>query len=33
VAKCEGRTSFAIDQWLHIVTKAGYVAILWVGLI
>ncbi len=32
VAKCEGRTSFATDQWLHIVTKAGYVVILWAGL-
>jgi len=31
VAKCEGRTSFATDQWLHILTKAGYVAVLWFG--
>ena len=30
-AKCEGRTSFATDQWLHIITKAGYVWILWAG--
>ena len=30
-AKCEGRTSFATDQWLHILTKAGYVAVLWFG--
>ncbi len=30
-AKCEGRTSFAIDQWLHIATKAVYVAVLWAG--
>ena len=31
VAKCEGRTSFATDQWLHILTKAAYVAVLWFG--
>ncbi len=31
VAKCEGHTSFAVDQWLHIATKAIYVAILWAG--
>lgn len=31
VAKCEGRTSFATDQWLHILSKAAYVAILWFG--
>ena len=30
-AKCEGRTSFATDQWLHIITKAAYVGILWAG--
>lgn len=30
-AKCEGRTSFVFDQWLHISTKAVYVAILWLG--
>ena len=30
-AKCEGRTSFATDQWLHILTKAGYIAVLWFG--
>ena len=30
--KCEGRTSFATDQWLHIVTKAAYVAVLWFAL-
>ncbi len=29
--KCEGRTSFASDQWLHIATKAAYVAVLWLG--
>lgn len=33
VAKCEGRTSFATDQWLHIATKAAYVGILWAGLL
>jgi len=32
-AKCEGRTSFATDQWLHIITKAAYVGILWAGLL
>ncbi len=31
VAKCEGRTSFITDQWLHILTKVAYVGILWVG--
>ena len=31
--KCEGSTSFATDQWLHIATKAVYVAILWAGLL
>ncbi len=31
-AKCEGRTSFATDQWLHIMTKAGFVVVLWLGL-
>ncbi len=30
-AKCEGRTSFAADQWLHVATKALYVGVLWVG--
>lgn len=29
--KCEGRTSFAADQWLHIATKGLYVVILWAG--
>jgi hypothetical protein len=32
-AKCEGHTSFATDQWLHILTKAAYVAIIWAGLL
>lgn len=31
VLKCEGKTSFATDQWLHLLTKAGYVAVLWTG--
>ena len=31
--KCEGHTSFATDQWLHILTKVAYVAILWSGLL
>ncbi|MEM6916116.1 MAG: DUF3307 domain-containing protein [Verrucomicrobiota bacterium] len=29
--KCEGRTSFAVDQWLHIACKAVFVAILYVS--
>lgn len=29
VVKCEGKTSFAMDQWLHIASKAVYVLILW----
>lgn len=33
VLKCEGRTSFETDQWLHIATKALYVGILWAGWI
>ena len=33
VVKCEGHTSFATDQWLHILTKVAYVAILWSGLL
>ena len=31
--KCEGHTSFATDQWLHILTKVAYVAVLWSGLL
>ncbi|MEM7602270.1 MAG: DUF3307 domain-containing protein [Verrucomicrobiota bacterium] len=27
--KCEGRTSFAMDQWLHILTKVAFVVILY----
>lgn len=27
--KCEGRTSFAMDQWLHIFTKVLFVLILY----
>jgi len=30
VLKCEGKTSFALDQWLHIACKAAYVVVLWV---
>lgn len=26
--KCEGRTSFAMDQWLHILCKVAFVVIL-----
>ena len=33
VAKCEGHTTFATDQWLHVATKGAYVAILWLGWI
>ena len=31
--KCEGSTSFATDQWLHIATKAVYVGVIWAGLL
>ena len=31
VAKCEQRTNFETDQWLHVLTKALYVAVLWAG--
>lgn len=31
VVKCEGWSSFAGDQWMHIGTKALYVVILWQG--
>lgn len=30
VLKCEGKTSFAADQWLHITCKVAFVAILWI---
>jgi len=26
-AKCEGKTTFAIDQWGHVACKAGYVIV------
>jgi hypothetical protein len=26
-AKCEGKTTFAMDQWGHVVCKAGYVVV------
>lgn len=32
VLKCEGRTSFAMDQWLHLLTKVAYVAVIWVWM-
>ena len=31
--KCEGRTSFETDQWLHIITKAVYVVVICAGLL
>ena len=31
--KCEGRTSFEVDQWLHIISKAAYVIVIWAGWI
>lgn len=31
--KCEGKTGFEVDQWLHLITKAAYVIILWAALI
>lgn len=31
--KCEGKTGFEVDQWLHILTKAVFVAIIWAGLV
>lgn len=27
--KCDGRTTFEADQWLHILCKAAFVGILW----
>ena len=30
-AKCEGKTSFATDQWLHVATKAVFVLIVWLA--
>lgn len=29
--KCERWTSFETDQWLHLLTKAAYVALIWAG--
>ncbi|MEM7602409.1 MAG: DUF3307 domain-containing protein [Verrucomicrobiota bacterium] len=29
VLKCDGRTSFAMDQWLHVICKVIYVVIIW----
>ena len=31
--KCEGRTTFETDQWLHIVTKIIFVVLIWAGLV
>jgi len=31
VLKCDGHTSFEMDQWMHIITKAVYVAVIWAG--
>ena len=31
--KCEGHTSFETDQWLHILTKVVFVALIWAGLV
>ncbi len=32
VAKCSGKTNFNLDQSLHIICKAGYVAAAYAGL-
>ena len=29
VIKCEGKTSFEVDQLLHLITKAVFVALIW----
>lgn len=31
--KCERWTGFEVDQWLHLITKAVYVGVIWAGLI
>ena len=31
--KCDGRTGFESDQWLHIATKAVYVGLIWGGVV
>lgn len=31
--KCERWTGFETDQWLHLITKAVYVGVIWAGLI
>jgi hypothetical protein len=28
VLKCEGKTTFAVDQWLHVICKLGYVVVM-----
>lgn len=29
VMKCEGKTSFETDQWLHVLCKVAFVLVLW----
>lgn len=31
--KCENKTSFEVDQWLHLITKAIYVGLIWGGIV
>ena len=31
--KCDNRTSFEVDQLLHLLTKAVFVGLLWAGLL
>lgn len=31
--KCDGRTGFESDQWLHVGTKAVYIGLIWGGLV
>ncbi|MEX2580142.1 MAG: DUF3307 domain-containing protein [Verrucomicrobiales bacterium] len=33
VVKCEGSTSFATDQWLHVATKVLYVVLIWLQVV
>jgi len=33
VAKCENKTSFQTDQWLHLFSKAVYVVLIWLGVV
>jgi hypothetical protein len=32
-AKCEGKTTFAVDQWLHIASKGLFVTLLWLDIL